>query len=303
MQFGAAITGDQKSQALDAASIVAAGGQLNEEHLAVLESIVLPNGLRPAYDILHDSFDDLPSVWSDINAARAPLESMIRSIGRLNVVGHPSLSFIGTAFVCGDGWLMTNRHVVELVMSVKPMSLDLVFRPGLSANVDLKQEVASTDSVVLELTGVACISTTWDAGLFKTKSLPPSAAPTPLRASKPPNIVARTAAVIGYPAFDAAENLIQQIQIFRGTFDKKRLEPGKINGYAPIKSFGNTVTALAHDCTTLGGNSGSALIDVAEAQVFGLHFGGLESTNFAVPTWELASDPAFSKVRNQLSFV
>ena len=42
---------------------------------------------------------------------------------------------------------------------------------------------------------------------------------------------------------------------------------------------------MTHDSSTLGGNSGSALIDVATGRVVGLHFAGryLEA-NYAVPT-------------------
>jgi endonuclease G len=104
------------------------------------------------------------------------------------------------------------------------------------------------------------------------------------------------AALIGYPAFDPSENLIQQIQIFRSIFDKKRLQPGRLKGIKAAQSFGRSVQALAHDCTTMGGNSGSAVIDVDSGKVVGIHFAGQPLiANYAVPTWALASD---QRVRN-----
>jgi endonuclease G len=55
--------------------------------------------------------------------------------------------------------------------------------------------------------------------------------------------------------------------------------------------FGNLVPAAAHDCSTLCGNSVSAVLDVATGQVIALHFGGSYlKSNFGVPTFELARD-------------
>lgn len=56
----------------------------------------------------------------------------------------------------------------------------------------------------------------------------------------------------------------------------KRLQPGLITA----KRSDGIVT---HDATTLGGNSGSTVIDLASGKAVALHFGGLEGeTNNAV---------------------
>jgi len=117
---------------------------------------------------------------------------------------------------------------------------------------------------------------------------------TPLRlaSAPPPTTSERLATIVGYPALDtrgATEEILQQIQIFRAIFDKKRLQPGRLIGYRQTPSFGAQVNALAHDCSTLGGNSGSTLIDVEAETIVGLHFGGdYLVANYAVPSWELA---------------
>jgi endonuclease G len=50
--------------------------------------------------------------------------------------------------------------------------------------------------------------------------------------------------------------------------------------------------ALGHDASTLGGNSGSCVIELATGKVQGLHFGGVyRERNNAVPAAELGSDP------------
>ena len=64
--------------------------------------------------------------------------------------------------------------------------------------------------------------------------------------------------------------------IFKGVYDVKRLAPGFITD--PGQGF-----VIQHDCTTLGGNSGSPVLDVESGQVVGLHFSGrFGRGNFAV---------------------
>ena len=66
----------------------------------------------------------------------------------------------------------------------------------------------------------------------------------------------------------------------------KRLQPGKAVAYSTEYS------AVQHDCSTLGGNSGSPVVDLETNEVIGLHFGGRYGVgNYAVPLWALAEDP------------
>jgi hypothetical protein len=84
-------------------------------------------------------------------------------------------------------------------------------------------------------------------------------------------------ATIGYPARDSRvpdQDLV--LKIFGDVYEKKRLAPGKI--------ISVTAEELQHDCSTLGGNSGSPTIDLNSGNALGLHFSGLfMQANFAVP--------------------
>ena len=83
-------------------------------------------------------------------------------------------------------------------------------------------------------------------------------------------------AVIGYPAFDSRNDAADQQRIFDGVFNVKRLAPGQL-------TFFGQQAVLHHDATTLGGNSGSVVFDLASGKGIGLHFGGIEgSRNEAV---------------------
>jgi V8-like Glu-specific endopeptidase len=74
-------------------------------------------------------------------------------------------------------------------------------------------------------------------------------------------------------------------RIFADIYNVKRLQPGEVSGDA-LDAF-----EIFHDCSTLGGNSGSPVVDLETHQVLGLHFGGrfLEK-NHAVPLWTLQND-------------
>lgn len=57
-----------------------------------------------------------------------------------------------------------------------------------------------------------------------------------------------------------------------------------------------------HDCSTLGGNSGSCIVNLETHRIVGLHFGGrFRITNEAVNLTKLASDPLIKKA--ELNFV
>lgn len=300
---GSRLTEATKIVALEAADRVMTNRPLTAEHKAVVEGIVIGNGLRPAIDIEKDTFDPLPAIWDDVNAARPKMTPLIRSVGRLNVAGHPKISFAGTAFVCGRDLLLTNRHVAEEFMA-ETASSQLRFKLGMSAEVDTKEEVDSSDTLLLKCTGHGAVSTEWDVAVLQIEGLPAGLQAIPLSSASPTSFKDRTAATVGYPGFDEAENLIEQMLIFRSVFNKKRLLPGKFTDIFAVQSYGRSVNALAHDCTTLGGCSGSIVIDVGTLKVFGVHFGGESGVrNYCVPSWKLPEIPAFAAFKNQMSFV
>jgi endonuclease G len=284
-------------EALEAWQRFEQGKPLDRQDLFHLESIVLGNGLRPAFDIQNDSFEDLPSLWQAINDRRKDLEPLIRGVGRLNLNGYPGIPYAGTAFVSGASCVITNRHVAELFTEGVGAGAHLTFTPGIEPSLDFKQEVTSSASVVVQISATLLVLEEWDIAVLEVAGLPANVTPLPLAADQPPDVDNGMAVVIGYPAFDPAEDLVQQIQIFRSVFNKKRLQPGRLNGTKPAASFGRTVNALSHDCSTLGGNSGSALIDVTTATVVGIHFEGQPLiANYAVPSWVLASGPGLKDV-------
>jgi endonuclease G len=83
-------------------------------------------------------------------------------------------------------------------------------------------------------------------------------------------------AVIGYPAQDSRNNAADQQRIFDGIYNVKRIAPGQITAIS-------SDDLLHHDATTLGGNSGSVVVDLDSGKAVALHFGGIQrARNVAV---------------------
>lgn len=256
-----------------------------------LEAIVLPK-LRPVVNIIGDTFSPPPSPWEFIGSAefKQRIDKVIPSIGRVEVIGHPSVPYGGTGFVVGPKLLMTNRHVAEIFTKGLGQR-NLVFKPGLSTAMDFKREVIGTTPELVSVAKVVMIHPYWDMALLEVNGLSASHPVLPISVRSPTELEDRDVVVIGYPAQDWRNDQELQNQIFAGVFNVKRLQPGKLKIVRAIESFGRDVDAITHDASTLGGNSGSAVIDVLTGEVVALHFAGLYlDANFGVPTYELARD-------------
>ena len=261
----------------------------DEEFIA--EAIVLPEG-RPVVDVVNGTYTKPEDPWGHLDGApfRARIEAAIPAIGRVEIPEHPSLPYAGTGFVVGDGLLMTNRHVAELF--VQGLGLrELKFRPGIeTVGIDFRRELGSSATSFFEVKQILMVHPFWDMALLRVTGLA-GVAPLVLDAVPAEELRGREVAVIGYPAQDPRNDLELQNRIFRGKFRVKRLQPGTLTGPRATRSFGHDVPALTHNSSTLGGNSGSAIVDVKTGEVLGLHFGGVYlDANYAVPAYELSRD-------------
>lgn len=270
---------------------VARDAALSPEHLNALEAIVLPK-LRPVVDIEQDTYGRPPTPWAHLYdpATRQRLSSAIRAIGRVEVPNHPNYPYAGTGFLVANDLLMTNRHVAEIFATGLGVN-ELRFQTGRAADFDFVQEREPRPPVTVRVERVVMIHPYWDMALLRVRDVPSDRAPLTLATEMPESLEGREVVVIGYPAFDPRNDVALQSQIFGGVYYVKRLQPGRIMGRGRTSSYGNVVHALTHDSSTLGGNSGSAVIDVATGRVLGLHFAGVYLVaNYAVPAAELARD-------------
>lgn len=270
----------------------------DEEHF-LIEAIIIPDK-RPVIDIRNGQFSVQHPLWVKYNVEKAVednIERAIRGVGRIEVPMHHQIPYAGTGFLVGHNLLMTNRHVAQLFAEGLGDGT-LRFQDGQTAAVDFVQEVGNAASHTMTVTRIRMIHPFWDMAVLEVDDVPDGAEPLTLSLTDPTHLQGRDIAVIGYPAFDHRNNVAVQNEVFRGIYNVKRLQPGILKPRAVVPSFGNRVDTVTHDASTLGGNSGSCVLDVESGEVVALHFAGrYKVANYAVPTFELSRDARVDALR------
>lgn len=280
------------AQAAEGVRAVEQGRLPTPDQIAGLEAVILPK-IRPVLDVIDGDFATDHPLWLKLNtdeSIRARLIRAIPSIGRIELPGNPSYPYGGTGFVVGDRLVMTNRHVAGIFTSGTG-TRNVAIKPGFRAGIDFRRELDRPTGPTLPVKRVVMVHPYWDMALLELEELPDGVKPLTLAQIDPTAANMIEVAAVGYPAFDTRNDADVQNDLFRRVFGVKRLQPGTLGGRKSTESFGKMVDALAHNCSTLGGNSGSALVDLNSGQVVALHFGGrYKIINYSVPAYELARD-------------
>jgi endonuclease G len=234
-----------------------AGDRPTPSELAALELML--RMMRPAPKILAAGVDKLTEPefqaafpeWAAFRELLAPIDG---SIGRIDVGTDPA----GTGFLVKDDVLVTNRHVLDKISSGTR-----VLEEG-QAVVGFRW-LADDFEPPEPITGVIAFDETFDVALLRVK---PKAGRTLLKLAAAAPSVERDVAVIGHPYDDPKNNPLFTRTIFGNKWGVKRAAPGEVISMSAPK------TIAGHDCSTLGGNSGSPVLALDTAEVVGLHFGG-----------------------------
>ncbi len=269
----------------------------SEEEQAGLEAIVHLYS-RPAIAIQNDSFKLAPGIdreWRTLETHRSKIESIIPSAGRINVDGHALYDWIGTGFRIGNDAVLTNRHVAQ---EFADSDMGWTFIEGIDVSIGMRHEHnQKREKVAYQLVGPVRVHNVYDAALIRLESSTPSASCVHFASSDSNARRGRDVYVVGFPAHDERREISNAMRrIFGDLFGVKRLSPGRSLGCRRRKIRGERVQVLIHDCSTLGGNSGSCVIDVETNEVIGLHYGGkYRRRNVAVPIWALIEDGFLSE--------
>jgi endonuclease G len=253
----------------------------------VPETIVLRTG-RPVLLVKNDQpdlvFNDAESaVWRDrLVKTKDQIHRAVLATGRVEVQHHPTFDWIGTGWLVRDDVIVTNRHVAQEFS--RRQGARFTFRQGtlgrtMKPSVDFLEEFRRSDERTFEIEDVLHIEDDSGPDIALLRVKPGSGRPLaqPISLSPHVPIANQQVATIGYPARDSRIPEQQLMEdIFGDVFDKKRLAPGQV-----IRTASGSVE---HDCSTLGGNSGSVVIDLESGAAVGLHFAGrFLVANFAVP--------------------
>lgn len=290
---------------------------LSDREYSALEGIVQVTG-RPALRYL-DGAVQAPKSKAGANeywhvfiaTARKDIDRASRSVGRVGIERGTTLDIAGTAWRLGTDLLITNRHVARrlieptgerdparwkfntaLTTVVDFASTDNASKPARFRIVGLRYAAPEPyiDFAVLQLDG---------GGATVPLALPcdPDAAAlgrqieTTHGASR---FQGEEVYVVGHPY--RVESSAQIKRVFGTADGNKRCAPGYVTALDPAEPL------FEHDCSTLGGNSGSCVLSRAHHRVVGLHFGsrgtdedtGVADTNLAVALARLGQHRAAS---------
>jgi endonuclease G, mitochondrial len=252
-------------------------------HDANTEAVIIAIG-RPSLLIRGDSFEVPKSdIWrSRLYPTKSRLQAAIRSIGRVEV---PALSipFVGTGWMIAPGVMATNRHVASEFAQKSGARFTMRFTPDnrpFTADLDFHEEASKAVPFEVDVAAILYIADDAkdvpDIAFIRVSQTDARPLPPPLPLSDTPAQPNQYVVAIGYPARDDRNDAGVERKIFGSTFNVKRLAPGEVNHIIGNGIFG-------HDCSTLGGSSGSAIVDIETGAVLGMHYGGFYGeSNYAI---------------------
>ena len=248
--------------------------------LAALEFVI--RMMRPAPLSIKGALEPLPSqpgsstyqpeVTSAWERFRESVKPRLYSIGRLDRTSGPNRE-IGTGFLVSDELIVTNHHVLSQLSH----GTDLLER-GMAV-IRFYQEFDGPEPVPqCDVIGVVAVHPTLDIAVLKVD---PQASRPRLELEGAAVATHTAVGTIGYPYKDGRNPLFTDA-IYQGRYGVKRGALGEL--------ISSNAQFLYHDCSTLGGNSGSPLFALDTGRVIGLHFSGaFMYRNEAVGGAEVAS--------------
>lgn len=279
-------------------SVESVGGGMADSPVDVVNETIVKEE-RPVLFVNNDWIDlvnvsldgeEARDLVAELSNAEAVVKPVMPLIGRLDVFGFPgSLDFVGTGWFVAADIVVTNRHVAQLIAQQE--AARFVFSRGvagkpISVSLNTVHEfddlAAGEDRIfsVKEVLYIEKASGPNDIAFVRVNRRIDGGRPGFIAISDANLANNASVVTIGYPA-KAPKRIIpdQDLmkELYRDRYDVKRAAPGMI-------MIAERNNSTEHDCTTLGGNSGSVIIDPKTGKAAGLHFAGLyKQANYAVP--------------------
>lgn len=267
----------------------------------VCYALVLLDG-RPVLPVKDHKFSTGESaIWaSRLAAGKSLIEAALPSVGGILIRTRTGRELIGTGWLLTEDTVVTNRHVAHVFSR---STSGPPWTGGSTAEIEsvslcLDERVTVPPQRELVVTQVRWIDEDTDLAFLRIQPDPTTPCkPLRLIATLPQHLEERYVVAVGYPQYSSAvlTHELQQVEaskraeftrvikeMFEGKTGLKMVQPGQIQKV--LRTSNGTVARLQHDCSTLGGNSGSVLLDIESGQVLGTHFGGMPlRSNYAVP--------------------
>ncbi|MEP2030203.1 MAG: serine protease [Paracoccaceae bacterium] len=281
---------------------------LNNLEISVLEAVIETDGSRPSLLVQNNRVetDDLRlGDWNgSVSDFTAEIERAARATARVVIAGDLSPNSVaGTAWMIAPGLAVTAKHVVEGAFVRHGDDWVNRFNAPVTLNFDVEANAPATPGIKVsavrwyspDTIGFRLDLANLDMAVLELETEGPAPLSLAANLEFPPG--EPMIHVIGHPkqplAFgNTTSDVFEQIRarVFGDTFGVKRWSPGILQigpGSLP-EDINNHV--MTHDASTLGGNSGSPVLDLVSFgdRAVGLHYGGyFEDKNYAHPIGEL----------------
>ncbi|WP_225801961.1 serine protease [Streptomyces sp. NK15101] len=284
-----------------------AEARLDRRDIARLEAVVHSDGTRPVLFVEDDFFDVTAPAAANWAAALSRIEAELRTVCRAaGRVNDPSslLGYQGTAWAIDDGVVVTNYHVLEAV-STHPSRTDGQFggelKPGVAVDFGAEVGGGPPDRVfrISRVLGVGRAGAPehahpdipgvnfdgLDLAVLELERVNGRPFPAPVQVARGDDPATHGALasrgrgvyVVGFPGSAASTRPDVFAELFAGVKGVKRLTPGVLTEGRGEVTDDARHWIIGHDASTLGGSSGSLVVDLeAEGRkVLGLHFAGV----------------------------
>nr|WP_315428173.1 phospholipase D-like domain-containing protein [uncultured Albidiferax sp.] len=214
------------------------------------------------------------------------IQPLLPLVGRIDSANYPgNVPYLGTGWLVDKNIVVTNRHVAELMARADGHQFDFKlgrFGEQMQVSIDYRREYDVQAAAVAKVKRVIWIepdAKKADIAFIEVETADDNRQRGHFKLAQEDAADATPVAVIGYPARAPHSNIPDQTwmeSIFGKTYDVKRVAPGLMG--AASRGW------ATHDCTTLGGNSGSVVVNMKTGKAVALHFAGLYMVeNYAVP--------------------
>ncbi|MFO0744194.1 MAG: DNA/RNA non-specific endonuclease [Myxococcota bacterium] len=202
---------------------------------------------------------------------RPVVEPLLKSVGRVRLTNSDRYEWAGTAWLVAPSIAITNRHVAEEFChptGAEPPPLRSGNGDVVTARIDFGCELADSPATVAVKRVLYAAPPEPGQPDIAVLQLEGADMPPPIPLAAADAEVDDWLGVIGYPAHDSRTGADAQSRIFGDVYEVKRFSPGQVIAGADLPIH------LAHDASTLGGNSGSVLVSLGSGEAVGLHFSG-----------------------------
>jgi len=231
--------------------------------------------------------EEAQDLVSQLTVATGKVLPALPLVGRIDVTNFPTSDFVGTGWFVERDVVITNRHVAQVIARWDGRKFVFVRGAGATIGASLCNAHEDDDPAprpeqvfrVAEVLYIEPESGPNDIAFFRVERPIVSEELPYIEIAEADAAADLSVCVVGYPARASRESIPDQAQmerLYRNRFNVKRVAPGY--------TMGVEQGSCRHDCTTLGGSSGSVLLDLASGRAVGLHFAGLyRQANYAVP--------------------